>query len=146
MSIDVIEDTENIEKILMQKETIIRLFREKGCRITKQRKIILDIILEEDCTCCKEIYYKALSYDQSIGIATVYRMINTLEEIGAINRKNTYRIEGNEACQKYKRCIIVLDDNKKCCLDKKELEKVMQAGLYAYGLIEKQNISKIELE
>lgn len=146
MWIDIIEDTENVEKTLMQKETIIRLLREKGCRITKQRKIILDIILEEDCTCCKEIYYKALSYDHSIGTATIYRMINTLEEIGAINRKNTYRIEGNEVFQKSKRCVIVLDDNKKCCLDKNELEKVMQAGLHAYGLIDKQNISKIELD
>ena len=35
----------------------------------------------------KEIYYKALQKDSSIGPATVYRMVNTLESIGAISRK-----------------------------------------------------------
>ena len=49
--------------------------------------MILDIILEEDCSCCKEIYYKASKLDPKIGTATVYRMINTLEEIGAISKK-----------------------------------------------------------
>ena len=41
----------------MQKENIIQKLKERGCRITKQRLMLLDIILEEDCSCCKEIYY-----------------------------------------------------------------------------------------
>ena len=32
----------------MQKELVIQKLREKGCRITKQRLMLLDIILEED--------------------------------------------------------------------------------------------------
>ena len=44
---------------MMQKDLIIQKLREQGCRITKQRLMILDIILQEDCSCCKEIYYKA---------------------------------------------------------------------------------------
>ena len=70
----------------MQKENIIQKLKERGCRITKQRLMLLDIILEEDCSCCKEIYYKASRLDDKIGTATVYRMVNTLEEIGAISR------------------------------------------------------------
>jgi Fur family ferric uptake transcriptional regulator len=72
-----------------QKEQIMQRLRDNGCRITNQRKIILDIILEGECTSCKEIYYKALKTDSTIGIATVYRMVNTLEEIGIITRKIT---------------------------------------------------------
>lgn len=64
----------------MQKDLVIEKLREQGCRITKQRRMLLDIILEEECSCCKEIYYKAVKIDPSIGTATVYRMINTLEE------------------------------------------------------------------
>ena len=71
----------------MQKDLIIQKLKEQGLRITKQRLILLDIILEEDCSCCKEIYYKASQKDDKIGSATVYRMINTLEEIGAISQK-----------------------------------------------------------
>lgn len=70
----------------MKKEIIIQKLKGKGGRITRQRLILLDIILEEECSCCKEIYYKAVGKDEKIGLATVYRMVNTLEEIGVISR------------------------------------------------------------
>ena len=75
------------KEALAQKEQIVERLKENGCRITKQRLILLDVILGSDCGSCKEIYYCASKIDNSIGTATVYRMINTLEEIGAINRK-----------------------------------------------------------
>ena len=75
-----------------EKELVIQKLKEQGCRITKKRLMLLDIILEEDCSSCKEIYYKASKKDKKIGSATVYRMVNTLEEIGAISRKNMYKI------------------------------------------------------
>ena len=59
--------------LVPQREYIIRKLKERGCRITRQRLIILDIILQEDCSCCKEIYYKASRQDTKIGFATVYR-------------------------------------------------------------------------
>lgn len=71
---------------------VLQKLKEQGCRITKQRRILLDIILEENCSCCKEIYYKASRIDSSIGAATVYRMVNLLEEAGAISRRNMYRV------------------------------------------------------
>lgn len=77
---------------LEQKQIIINRLKEDGCRITKQRLMLLDIILEDECSSCKEIYYRATKKDPRIGTATVYRMINTLEEIGAISRKNMYKI------------------------------------------------------
>ena len=77
---------------LEQKQIIINRLKEDGCRITKQRLMLLDIILEDECSSCKEIYYWATKKDPTIGTATVYRMINTLEEIGAISRKNMYKV------------------------------------------------------
>lgn len=58
------------QRTKMQKENIIQKLKESGCRITKQRLMLLDIILEEDCSCCKEIYYKASKIDDKIGTAT----------------------------------------------------------------------------
>lgn len=72
------------------KTEIIEKLREKGCRITKQRLMLLDIILEGKCTSCKEIFYRASKEDETIGIATVYRMVNALEEIGVISRRIVY--------------------------------------------------------
>ena len=83
----------------MQKDIIVQKLRDSGCRITKQRLMLLDIILEEDCSSCKEIFYKASKLDKTLGTATVYRMINTLEDIGAISRKNMYRVAcGMDCC------------------------------------------------
>jgi len=82
----------------MQKDRILELLREQGCRITKQRLVLIDIILEGNYSCSKEIYYAASKKDPNIGAATVYRMINTLEEIGAINRKNMYKVTCCDEC------------------------------------------------
>ena len=87
------ENQQKYEKTQMQREIVIQRLKEQGCRITKQRLVLLDIILNENCSSCKEIYYKASRIDSRIGTATVYRMINTLEEIGAINRRNMYKID-----------------------------------------------------
>ena len=76
------------QKTQMHRDRIFRKLREQGCRITRQRRMLLDIILEGDCSCCKEIYYKASALDPGIGTATVYRMVNALEQIGAISRRN----------------------------------------------------------
>ena len=84
---------------MSRKEEIIERLKENGCRITKQRRILIDIILENDCASCKEIFYKASQEDKKIGVATVYRMINALEEIGAISRKNMYRVECGKTCR-----------------------------------------------
>lgn len=96
----------------MQRDLIIEKLKEKGFRITRQRKILLDIILEGECSCCKEIYYRAFALDPGIGVATVYRMINTLESIGAISRKNMYRV----ACSTKGACAVELDDDTICHL------------------------------
>ena len=87
------ENQQKYEKTQMQREIVIQRLKEQGCRITKQRMVLLDIILNENCSSCKEIYYKASRIDSKIGTATVYRMINTWEEIGAINRRNMYKID-----------------------------------------------------
>ena len=99
---------ERYQRTQMQKEAILDALRAKGLRITKQRKIILDIILGEDCSCCKEIYFQASKIDKKIGAATVYRMINTLEDLGAISRKNMYRVECDRDCSFLESCCIEL--------------------------------------
>ena len=83
---------EKLIRTTREKDMILEKFRNRGMRITKQRRLILDIVFEQDCTSCKEIYYQVREKDQTVGIATVYRMIKTLEEAGVIDRRNMYRI------------------------------------------------------
>ena len=129
----------------MQKEMILQSLKENGCRITKQRQMLLDIILEDECSSCKEIYYKALIRDPGIGSATVYRMINTLEDIGAISRKNMYRVGCDSECSLNNACTVVLSDDGICELSARRWRDVLEAGLRACGYIDDQNIKNITL-
>ena len=130
----------------MQRELIIQKLKEQGCRITKQRLMLLDIILEEDCSCCKEIFYKASRQDKQIGTATVYRMINTLEEIGAISRKNMYKIACGNTCGVENACVIEFDDNSQLELSAKNWYQIIEKGLeecgYSHGRTVKSVVAK----
>lgn len=75
---------------MWEKEAIIKELKSQGKRITQQRRTVLDVMTTEDCTSVKELYYKAVKKDPDIGLATVYRTLLTLEEIGAIERTKGY--------------------------------------------------------
>ncbi|SKC00744.1 Fur family transcriptional regulator, ferric uptake regulator [Lachnospiraceae bacterium] len=79
----------------MTSEKVIDKLKNSGCRITKQRRLIVDVIMASDFSSCKDIYYQVISRDKTIGMATVYRMIRQLEEMGVINRIE--RIEVNHS-------------------------------------------------
>lgn len=130
----------------MQREEIIEKLREQGCRITKQRRILLDVILEEECSCCKEIYYKASRIDKTIGIATVYRMINTLEEIGAISRNTMYKIACPEECETRGKCQVELDDGTKLKLTPGQWDQIVASGLKACGYMSNQKVKNVSME
>ena len=127
----------------MQKDIIFHRLREKGCRITKQRIVLLDIILEEECSCCKEIFYKALKRDNKIGTATVYRMVNILEEIGAISRQNMYKISCGKECENDKVCFIYLDDDTVIELSSVKWSLVIERGLMECGYLADQAIVSV---
>lgn len=141
-----IQESQNYQRTKMQKDMVIQRLKDDGCRITKQRLMLLDIILEEDCSCCKEIYYKAAKQDGRIGTATVYRMVNKLEEIGAISRKNMYRIACGAVCDREKACTIELDDDTIKELSAKSWNAVVLAGLKACGYIDKQRIKSVVVQ
>ena len=133
------------ERTKMQKEMVIERLKEQGCRITKQRLILLDIILSEECSCCKEIFYEASKRDKGIGQSTVYRMVSLLEEVGAINRKNMYKISCSMDCDKKEACQIELDDNTVFHVSPKELKDVLRAGLEQYGYVKNQEILAVNV-
>ncbi len=136
-------ENKTYHKTNMHKELILMKLREQGGRITEQRKLIIDTILENECTSCKEIYYKVSSIDPSIGLATVYRMVNTLEEIGAISRKNMYRIIYPEKCVMQNACKVMLDDGSSFELSVKAWSAVVRAGLAACGYLKGQEVASV---
>ena len=115
---------ERYQRTQMRKENIIEKLRERGCRITKQRQILLDVILKEECSCCKEIYYN--------------RMMNMLEEIGAVSRRGTYKVSGLPAQDGV--CLVELEDNSTITVSMATWNQIVQCGLEACGYTQGQKV------
>lgn len=130
----------------MRKQEIIQRLREMNYRITNQRMLLLDIIMNAEYSCCKEIYYEAIKKDSNIGIATVYRMVNTLEEIGAISWKKLSRIYCEHWDSKEKICRIVLDDQTEIKLSEQKWKQVVECGLRCFGFAENQELKSLEFK
>lgn len=81
---------------MWQKEQVIQEFQKRGKRITGQREMLLDVILEGNGSSCKDVYYEARKRDPKLGMATVYRTVNTLEEIGILTRTYRYSLPPEE--------------------------------------------------
>jgi Fur family ferric uptake transcriptional regulator len=61
--------------------------RKAGVRITRPRRIIVDILVgTEDHPDALEIFRRASEVDPSISLSTVYRTMKLLEGMGAIHR------------------------------------------------------------
>ncbi len=126
---------------LATKELIMQELRRRRCRITSQRSLIVDIILKNQCSCCKEIYYQAVEQDPTIGIATVYRMLALLEEIGVIDRKNMYQIQSETLSNEKNEKVVFLGGNNKVELLETNWYNEIKEHLKRKGMIQDEDIS-----
>lgn len=135
-----------VEKKITSKETILDELRQRGCRITKKRKLIIDIILKNECASCKEIYWEAVKADPSVGIATVYRTLRCLEEIGVIDRKNLYKISHDYTdCLKCE-CTVVLKDKSLCRLSGELWGKAVNKALSELCVLDPKDVESVLLK
>ena len=68
-------------------DTIVAALQKNGGRITKQRKQLISLILSHTDCSPKELFYIARKEAPTIGRATVYRLMHSLEELGYIRRE-----------------------------------------------------------
>lgn len=67
--------------------TLEELCAVKGLRMTEQRRVIARVIEEsDDHPDVEELYRRASAIDSRISIATVYRTVKLLEDVGIIER------------------------------------------------------------
>lgn len=128
-----------------RRDIIIQKLQQNGFKITKQRICIIDVLLREQCANCKEIYYKASQIDPKIGTATVYRVLNMLEEIKIIERLDSYRFMNVIDEEKEADYRVVMQDESQVKLNSSQMKSILRAGLAAYGYNIQQKASKIVL-
>ncbi len=138
------QDNQIIEPVLFSKEAILDELKKRGFRLTEQRKIIVDIIVNEEYSCCKEVYFMAHKKDSSIGIATVYRMMNVLEEVGAISRNNIQKAACNGRCCDMKGgCTVVTDESKQIILSEDDIQEALKYIMKKNGYANVEEIKAV---
>ena len=85
----------------MRNEALSNKLKEKGYKLTSQRRAVLDIVLENISKHLnsQEIYELVRSKHPEIGVATVYRTLPILEELGYI-----YSVDFGDGCTRYEVC------------------------------------------
>lgn len=129
-----------------QREYIYEKLRENGMRITKQREAVIDIILEQECASCKEIYYRLSEEGISMGLATIYRMLNLFEEIGIFGKKNAYRVFCDADEDKDIACKIEFEDHSLCSLSQEAWHCVLCEGLRSCGYYTGKDILHVHVK
>ena len=76
----------------------------------------------------REILYKTSKINKKIGTATVYRTLNMLEEIGAINRRNLYKFSEMTEPAEGRVITVMLEDGGKLHLDAAEWNRGVADG------------------
>ncbi len=67
---------------------IERLCREKGLKLTRQRRVIAQVLAEsDDHPDARALFRRALRVDRGISQATVYRTVRLFEESGILERR-----------------------------------------------------------
>lgn len=74
-------------KRVSNKPDYARELRKAGVRVTRPRRVIIDILTStDDHPDAMEIFRRAVQVDTSISLSTVYRTMKLLEGFGAIHR------------------------------------------------------------
>lgn len=138
------DNNENIERVLLTREEIINRLKAEGMRITKQRELIISIVIDGEFSCPKEIYYEANKRDTSIGIATVYRMIHVLEEVGAISRAGIKTNQCSENCCNMKGgCTILTGESEKIKLSEEDINEALKYIMKKNGYADVEDIKAV---
>lgn len=130
------QDSDEIGVPKLNDETVRKL-EANGLRMTLQRRRIIEILTSSNCKSPKELWIEAKQYVPDLGIATVYRLINRLEQIGVLSKKR------NIGMQPVKPTLgVITDAFGKHILNRKkdlELNDLIRLGLIAKGVLGQNN-------
>ena len=126
-------------------EDFVRACKEKGLKITPQRLAVYEILLRrKDHPTVEEIYEEVKEIYPFVSLATVYRTVETLEEMGFIKKVaywgNSVRYDANIQEHDHLVCILCgsITDMKidAGCEVPQEVNgfKVLSHSLYMYGV------------
>jgi len=133
------DDNEKFNVNSQLTDATLRKLEAGGLRMTVQRRHIIEILTSSQCTSPKELWYEAKQYVPDLGIATVYRLINRLEQIGVISKTRNLGMQNVEPVLGS----VTDAGGRKLNISSLKLTDIVKQGMIAKGLISSQ--SDIEL-
>lgn len=129
-------------------DKIINLFKEKKLKLTPQRLAVYKYIMNTKEHPSAEIIYKSLHIEYpTMSLATVYKAIKTLVEVGLIQELNVgegnFRYDGNSESHPHIQCIncnkvedfdSLSFDELNVIAEKHTTYKILSNQVYFYGL------------
>jgi len=83
--------------VALDAETISRSFAERGLRLTRQRRAVVDAVAEAGASLSAlQVFDAARERCPELGLTTVYRTLEVLSEIGAVRR-----VHGPDHCEAF---------------------------------------------
>ena len=73
-------------------------------------------------------------------------MVNILEEMGVISRKNMYRVSERQSPEETSVCTIELNDDTVFQLNREKWSRVLEEGLRSCGYLSQQSVRKVEIK
>ena len=134
------QDNDEISVSGLTDETIRKL-EASGLRMTTQRRRIIEILTSSSCTSPKELWYEAKQYVPDLGITTVYRLINRLEQIGLLSKNRNIGMQ--PVTPRLGTITDAAGKHVNTRLKHLELKELLRLGLIAKGIIGQNN--KIDL-
>ncbi len=124
-------------------EETLRKLEESGLRMTVQRRHIIDILTNSECTSPKELWYEAKEFVPDLGIATVYRLINRLEQIGVLSKQRNLGMRPEQP--KLGTVSGGRHSGVKINSDNLDLTELIRLGMISKGLIGPNNAIQLSL-
>lgn len=123
-------------------DEVLRKLEESGLRMTVQRRHIIDILMKCNYTSPKEVWIEAREFVPDLGIATVYRLINRLEQIGVLSKARNLGMRPVEPqmgdITNGRGTVLASGDDV-------SLSEVVRLGLIARGIIGTNNVIQLSL-
>lgn len=132
------KENRNINNV--QREKVVARLRKEGFRITKQRILIIDTLLEHRFECKKAVCYYVQQIDSSIGMATVYRFLQVLEQMEVLKPENSYMVQVEQKLCQEQKCTVFMNNNKKLVLKPSEWKQAIMS------LVEKKGYSSLDID
>ena len=115
------------------KQQCIDKLKKAGIKMSKQRMELLDLLFSGKFNCTKELFYEAQKNHPELGMSTVYRFLNVLENLAIIGNSKILDLKCSECA--FRLGSLKDSEGREIKANGISLTELVRLGLIAKGVI-----------